>query len=111
MKTIVYKCPGFHSRPGGTYDFKGVDSETIEDALNEGWFKTLPEAIEGKHIIEGVFEETKDEIPSIEVSELKGDEAPPSREELEQKAKELGVKFDGRTSDRKLLELINDELE
>ena len=36
--------------------------------------------------------------------------APPTREELEAKAKELGVKFDGRTGDAKLSALIEEKL-
>jgi hypothetical protein len=35
------------------------------------------------------------------------DDAPPTRAELEQKAAELGVKFDGRTTDGALLRRIN----
>jgi len=38
------------------------------------------------------------------------DEAAPSREELETKATELGIRFDGRTKDKKLGQLIQDRL-
>lgn len=38
------------------------------------------------------------------------DNAPPTREELEAKAKELGIRFDGRTGDKKLGQLIQDRL-
>lgn len=38
------------------------------------------------------------------------DDAPPIREELEAKAKELGIRFDGRTGDKKLGQLIQDRL-
>ena len=38
------------------------------------------------------------------------DDAPPTRTELEAKAKELGIKFDGRTGDKKLGQLIQDKL-
>jgi D-alanyl-D-alanine carboxypeptidase len=38
------------------------------------------------------------------------DDAPPTREELEAKATELGIKFDGRTKDKKLGQLIQDRL-
>jgi hypothetical protein len=34
------------------------------------------------------------------------DNAPPTRAELETKARELGLKFDGRTSDKTLLRRI-----
>lgn len=38
------------------------------------------------------------------------DEAAPSRDELEAKATELGIRFDGRTKDKKLGQLIQDRL-
>ena len=39
------------------------------------------------------------------------DDAPPTREELEAKARELGVKFNGRTSDKALAAKIQSTLE
>ena len=36
--------------------------------------------------------------------------APPTREELEAKATELGIKFDGRTTDKRLLDKITEAL-
>jgi len=38
------------------------------------------------------------------------DDAAPTREELEAKATELGIRFDGRTKDKKLGQLIQDRL-
>jgi len=38
------------------------------------------------------------------------DDALPTREELEAKATELGIRFDGRTKDKKLGQLIRDRL-
>lgn len=38
------------------------------------------------------------------------DDALPTREELEEKATELGIRFDGRTKDKKLGQLIQDRL-
>lgn len=40
-------------------------------------------------------------VEAVQVADLP-DDAPPTREELEQKATELGIKFDGRTTDKKL---------
>jgi hypothetical protein len=40
----------------------------------------------------------------------KADDAPPTRDELERKAKELGISFDGRTGDKKLSALIAEKL-
>lgn len=38
------------------------------------------------------------------------DDAPPTRAELEQKARELGIKFDGRWGDKRLADAIADKL-
>jgi len=47
----------------------------------------------------------------IDAIEVKApDDAPPTRTELEAKATELGIKFDGRTKDKKLGQLIQDRL-
>ena len=44
---LVYRCPGEHQCPGGTYGFKQVKTyEELGDSLKDGWFETLPEAIE-----------------------------------------------------------------
>jgi hypothetical protein len=42
--------------------------------------------------------------PVVEVAPV--DESPPTRDEMEFKARELGIKFDGRTKDKKLNTLI-----
>jgi hypothetical protein len=95
--TIVYRCPGNYQRPGGTYSYRQVsDYAGLTDALAEGWFATLPEAIIGK---------------SSAVDEVADDDAPPTRAEMESKATELGVKFDGRTSDKALRDRIAAALE
>jgi len=92
--TLVYRIPGIHQREGGTYSILGVTNQDAFDAaLTDGWFETLPEAIESLN-------------PKVEQVE-----PPPTREELELKAMELEIKFDGRTSDRKLRDLIAATLE
>lgn len=96
---IVYRCPGPYQRPHGTFDFRGVTSKVDhEQALKDGWFNTLPEAIEGKASLI--------ELPAAEAV----DNSPPTREELEQQAKELGIKFYKRTSDEVLSKKIDDAL-
>lgn len=52
-------------------------------------------------------EEVSALIAPISQAPVPDDDAPPTRAELEQKARELGVKFDGRTSDGTLLRRIN----
>jgi len=97
--SMVYKVPGKHVRPHGTYDFAGVNNaEELDAKLKEGWFSSLPEAIEPKKV-KAVVEATKED-----------DIAPPTRQELEEKATELGIKFDGRFSDKKISQLIEETL-
>lgn len=87
--TLVYRTPGTHFASTGTYDYRAANSpEDLQQAKENGWFLTLPEAIAGKH----------DAEPE--------NDAAPTREELEAKATELEIKFDGRTSDKTLAERI-----
>jgi len=91
--TLVYKCPGDHHCTGGTYSYAAVADEAELAAKRAlGWFLTLPEAMAGE-------------------SEEPADNAPPTRAELEAKATELGIKFDGRTTDAALMRRIESELE
>lgn len=85
--TLVYKGHGPHSRAGGTYDYAAVSDQTDLDAkLADGWFATLPEAIDAH------------DKPVVKSD----DTAPPTRKELETKAKELAIKFDKKTTDAEL---------
>lgn len=43
---LVYKDEGAHPRHGGTYDLKSIaDDSELADAIEAGWYETLPEAI------------------------------------------------------------------
>lgn len=89
--TVVYRTPGNHHRAGGTYDYRGAgDQSQLEALIAQGWFLTLPEAISG--VTNAVSVPNEDDQPT--------------REELEAKAKELGINFDGRTTDKSLSEKI-----
>jgi len=93
--TLVYKGHGPHSRAGGTYDYAAADSQEDLDAkLADGWFATLPEAIDAH------------DKPAV----VKSDAAPPTRKELETKAKELSIKFDKKTTDAELGAAITEAL-
>jgi hypothetical protein len=104
--TILYKTPGPHKKPrGGTYKTTGAaDKEQFDALLKQGWFPSYEEAVAGKtaaKIIEAAeaFDDSVDEVSD------------PTRDELETKAKELGVSFNSRTSDKKLAERIATALE
>lgn len=114
---FVYRCPGAHFGPDGTtYDALGVNNdEQMRAALVNGWQKNLVQAVEiylnsekGNEPVVAVGENVavaeSEEIAAVD------DNTPPTREELEQKATALGIKFDGRTTDRKLLERIEEVL-
>lgn len=94
--TLVYRSPGPHHGPGSsTYDYRGVrDEDELILRQLEGWSLSMAEAINGKPV----------------AAPEPVDNAPPTRAEMEQKAKELKIKFDGRTTDRKLLALIESAL-
>ncbi len=91
---FVYKSPGPHKCAYNgkfSYDFVSVANEKeFNEHISNGWFASAEEANAPK--------ETKDN-------------APPTRAEIEEMARDLGIKFDGRTSDKKLLSLIDDKLE
>lgn len=117
--TIVYKSPGRHSGPPGkTYDYKGVvDEAEMAAALADGWFRTIPEACDESLRGPAARERFEAGVPTLTPSgpvtkapEVDSggfaDEAPPTRAELETKARELGLQFDGRTTDKRLAERI-----
>ncbi len=93
---FVYRCPGPHFGPrGSTYNYVPVaNEEELVLRIVEGWCTTLDEAVDGKPA-----------APAVPA-----DDAPPTRAELEEKARELKIKFDGRTTDRKLSMLIESAL-
>jgi hypothetical protein len=96
FQEIVYKDGGLHQRPGGTFSYRGVRSEEeLEDALNSGWFRSIPEMIAGEH------NGSADPVD---------ENSPPTREELEAKANELGIKFTKSTKNEKLLASIKEAL-
>lgn len=86
---IVYKVPGTNAGPDGkTYSWCAVNSkEELEAKLKEGWYNTLAEAC-------GIEDDNK----------------PPTRKELEEKAKELGISYSPNIGDKKLLERITEVL-
>lgn len=98
--TIMYRVPGPHKKPrGGTYAYRGAaDQEEFDALISKGWFPSYEEAAAGK-TARKVVEEPIDDVSA------------PTRDELEAKAKELGVSFNTRTSDKKLAERIAEALE
>lgn len=100
--TMVYRAPGPHQIHGFDVDYQVVDAIDVPDMLADGWFSTPTEAGEAHA---GELAEQAKVIPPAPAPDPADDE-PPTRAELEAKAKELGIKFDGRTSDKTLADRI-----
>src|SRR5262245_51663474 len=97
MPTMLYKSPGPHDIHGGKFDYVIVEDDQIGATQAKGWCLTTTEAKRAMEIT------TAAENAKFADS---ADASPPTREELEMKATELQIKFDGRTSDKKLRDLI-----
>ena len=135
--TLMYKSPGQNRKScGATFNFIGVDSQKQFDAMTEkGWFSTFEEAKEAagdaaypkaKKFNRFDVKKSKPKKPSKplvsyedkvkqaskveEVVEEIDEISPPNREELEAKAKEIGIKFTKRTTDKKLEALISEQI-
>ncbi len=118
----VYRCPGQYVMTDGlSWDCKTAnDQAEFDAALQSGWFATLADASlaagERAYTMRKIAPWRKKRIkakktttPAIVQStpvESVDNNAPATRDELEQKANELGVKFDGRTTDKRLGEKI-----
>ncbi len=107
--TMVYRVPGQHrAGDGHTFDYRGIDdAEAMKAALADGWHKTFPEALAGvaaKASAQAVIDEV------VEAQEAIDDVSPATRDELEQKARELGIGFNARTSDKVLAQRIAEAL-
>ena len=88
---FVYRCPGAHFGPiGTTYESTVAnDEKEFSNLLANGWSESLIKAVD-------TFLS-----PAKLVEDL---------EELELKAREIGVKFDGRTTDALLLKRIENAI-
>ena len=133
---LAYQSPGTHRRSGGgTYKYIAVNSQTEwDERLAAGWFEssaaaiiaagdkaTMPKKPKPKWAIKIKkkkkpgkpldWRKLAKQIQSEPIqSDPINDDAPPTRAELESKATELGIKFDGRTRDKKLANLIDEKL-
>lgn len=129
---MIYRSPGQQRKPGGgTYNFDSAQTQEELDAkLAAGWFASSAEAIAAAGDNAGGFQKPKpkwaikptkkkkaakpldwrDQVKQPHEPEPISDDSAPTRAELEAKATELGIRFDGRTKDKKLGQLIEDRL-
>jgi hypothetical protein len=100
---LLYKVPGPHGHAPG-YKYIGcADEEAFEDLSAQGWAPSLDEA-QGKEKAEAIIEKAEELEAAID------EMSPPTRDELEAKAKELGVSFNARTKDDTLAKRISEAL-
>ena len=104
--TMIFRAPGGHLLHGVMVDYKIVDACDVEECLKDGWARTIPEAHEARAAFDAKIKPLTDENGVIHPPK----DYPVTREELEFKAKELGLKFDGRTTDSKLGRMIEEAL-
>lgn len=120
---MVYRLGTMAALEAGTFDHRVVTADEWPEAEADGWFLDQFAAAaagqapgpvgdaKGDHGGEEAQQEAHARQGREEVLNESGvDDSPPTREELETKAKELGIKFDGRTGDAKLAAKIAEAL-
>lgn len=101
--TIVYRIPGPHVAPRGTYDYRGASDQAEYDAaIADGWHPTLMEAMSPASAVVRQLVEAQDAIDDI---------SPATRDELEQQARKLDIPFNARTKDEVLASRIAEALQ
>ncbi len=99
MSRMLYKHPGQHSFHGDMFDYIIVDESEVEDSIEAGWSMTTTEALNLNVIDADIVEDINTK-----------DTHPPTRDELEAKATELGIKFRSNTKDETLSKKIEEAL-
>lgn len=98
LPRMLYQANGSHEIHGGMFDYLIVESEEeLTVALANGWYMTTDNARAADSMLKmphGAVELGTPVVPP--------DDAAPTRAELERKAEELSIPFDGRTSNAKL---------
>jgi len=90
---FVFRNGGLVERAGGTYSQEIVKGENEHRAaLVAGWFDSIQDAIDAKQ---------ESEFPGSGSDEM------PTREEMKRQIESLGLKFDGRMSDKNILAMID----
>jgi hypothetical protein len=87
---MVYRVGTMLALESGRYDWRIVSEEEYAQAVADGW-----------HL---------DQYAAKDANAEPLDTSPATRDEMEAKAKELGLKFDGRTGDKKLSAMIDEAL-
>jgi hypothetical protein len=105
--TIVYRVPGPFPGNGFTYDTLGVyDVDAHGVAREGGWHDSIPLAVAAWQAPKAAS------APPVAVPELPAADlvSPPTRAEIEAKAKELGITVHHKNTDETLLKKIEEAL-
>lgn len=104
---MVYKAGGPEEIHGGHFSTLIVESDDeLDDALAKGWRLTTVEA----KVTELPERSSATGTTGEGSGSAGGDNAPPTRDELKQKATELGLTFAGNISTDNLAALVDDAL-
>lgn len=96
---MLFRAGGTEPMHGGNFFTRIVrGEEELAEALAAGWFESTTAATAGN--------EAAAQVAPTAASETPADDAPPTREEMEQQAAKLGIKVDGRWSDQRLMREI-----
>lgn len=97
---LVYRTPGPHGKGDRTYAYLGVEDQAAFDrAVSNGWHASKLDAfagLEAGKIVDAV----------VDASAAIDDVSPATRGEMEQKAKELGIRGIHRMKDETLAQRI-----
>jgi hypothetical protein len=104
--TMLYKAPGPHAIHGGFFDHCIVPDEEIERAKSEGWFLTTPEAKAAHEAATAAAAAPVSSTPAAPAPKLIEERT--ARDDLEARARALGIGFNSRTSDKNLAKAIED---
>ena len=92
---MVYRLGSMVELEGARYDWAIANADDFAQMEREGWRLDIYAAKEAKH----------------EIEEVKEAQEVLTRASLESKAKAKGIKFDGRTSDKKLAALVESHVD
>lgn len=98
---MIYRVGNAAVLESGKYDFLVISEAEYESAIAEGWHLD-------QYAAKGAHEAANEPARPQQLPPVADD--PPTREELEAKATELGLSFDGRTSDAKLAARIEEAM-
>jgi hypothetical protein len=100
-ETMLYKPNGPHKIHGGAFDYVVVPDEEVPSKLAEGWFLTTTEAAadgeqrrqEAEYDAKRAADAQALAAARALIAAHEGEDAPPTREELQQRLKQLGIPF------------------